>query len=454
MDPDNNDELMTSTDVETSGATDALYTPADGAQTIREHLELGWETLMEASLGLLVLAVVALGVHFIVSRVIVSALKALAERTPTWWDNVLVEQGVFHRAALITPAVVVHVGIAAVGGLTPTTVDFVQRVTLALIAIFAARGVASFLGGVNTIYTRYESSRNRPIKGYIQVLQIIIYLVAVILAFAALMNRSPWFFFTGLGAMTAVLLLVFRDSLLSLVAGVQLTANDLVRVGDWIEMPSFGADGDVIDIALNTVQVRNWDRTVTTVPTHKFLEHSFKNWRPMFEGGGRRIKRSIHLDVSTVRFLTQDEIDELRRIRILREYIDAKESEIREQNERALADGVPDCTPNRRMLTNVGTFRAYCQRYIENHSMVHPELISMVRQLQPTPQGLPLEIYCFIKDTRWVMYEGAQSDIFDHLLAILPSFGLRVFQEPTGVDMREAFGAEPAKPRPVSAPPR
>src|SRR5690606_7343772 len=299
------------------------------------------------------------------------------------------------------------------------------------------RAFSALLTAVNEIYTRYPRAKDRPIKGYLQVVSIVAHLVAAILIIATLLDRSPVVLFSGLGAMTAILMLVFRDSILSLVAGVQLTANDLVRVGDWIEMPQFGADGDVIDIALNSVSVQNWDKTVTVIPTHKFLEHSFKNWRGMFETGGRRIKRAIHVDMSTIRFLTDEEVEHFGRYALLQDYIAQKKKELEEYNRaQQVGDGV---IANARRLPNIGTLRAYIIHYLRQHPHIHQDMTALVRQLAPTPEGLPLEIYVFTNDTRWAVYEGIQADIFDHILAMVPQFGLRVFQKPSGQDIVSAL---------------
>jgi miniconductance mechanosensitive channel len=258
---------------------------------------------------------------------------------------------------------------------------------------------------------------------------------------AALLDQSPFLFLSGIGAMTAVLLLVFRDTLLSLVAGIQLTNTDLVRVGDWIEMPKYGADGDVIDIALYTIKVQNWDKTITSIPTHKLIDDSFKNWRGMSESGGRRIKRSIYLDKNTVRFLTEAEVERFKRFRLLKDYIDAKEVELREYNARI---GATDEHVNLRRMTNIGTFRAYIVNYLKNHPNIHHGMTLLVRQLDPTPNGVPIQIYGFTNETAWGTYEDIQSDIFDHIMAIVPEFGLRLFQNPSGEDLRKLAGSPPS----------
>lgn len=431
-----------------STATDAAATAESPLVEVTEEVvddnplaDLSWTSIAAAGMELLILLAIAVAVQVLVRRVLIKVVHRVAESTKTWWDDVLTEEKVFERMAPIAPMVVLHIGVLFVSDAPTILVDFVQRVTLAVIAVLGARGIATFLTGLNTIYTRYESSRDRPIKGYIQVIQVVIYLVAIILAIAALMNRSPWFFVTGLGAMTAVLLLVFRDTLLSLVAGIQLTSNDLIRVGDWIEVPSFGADGDVIDIALNSVRVQNWDKTVTSIPTHKFLDHSFKNWRPMFGSGGRRIARSLNIDIQSIRFLTDDELPTLKKVRVLAPYLEARLDEVTEFNNQQLREGNSDIVLNKRALTNLGTFRHYAINWLRENPRINQEMTLLVRQLQPTPEGLPIQVYVFSRDTSWASYEDLQSDIFDHLYAILPQFGLRAFQQPTGTDLRESLGA-------------
>jgi len=254
-----------------------------------------------------------------------------------------------------------------------------------------------------------------------------------VLIVAAVLDRSPLLLISGFGAMTAILLLVFKDTILSLVASVQLTAQDMVRVGDWITMPQFGADGDVIDVQLHTVKVQNFDKTITTIPTHRLITDSFQNWRGMSESGGRRVKRSLYFDVSSIRFQSDEEIEHFRRFVLLARYVDDKRRELEEYNARLQGEVAADV--NRRRLTNIGTFRAYAFNYLKNHPRIRQDLTLIVRQLPAGPDGLPLEIYCFTDTTVWAEYEGIQSDIFDHLIAIVPEFGLRLFQQPAGADL-------------------
>ncbi len=401
------------------------------AQYLPEH------PLAAAGTSLAIVIAVALVIHFLVRHVALRMVTSVIKRSPTWWDDVLVQHKTLHRIAPIAPLLVFYRGVALVPGFSPELISFFQRITMATMVIVAVGSLSALLTAINDIYCRYPVSRGRPIKGYLQVVKIIAFIAAGIIAIATLMDQSPLFFLSGLGAMTAVILLIFRDTLLSLVAGIQLTTNDLIRVGDWIEMPQFNADGDVVDISLNVVKVQNWDKTVTVIPAHKFLEHSFKNWRAMFETGGRRIKRSIYIDMNTIRFLTPDEIRKFCRFLVLKQYMQQKVQELDEYNRTQVPAEMADILANGRHLSNIGTLRAYIAGYLRRHPKIHQELTFLVRQLQPTPHGLPLEIYVFTNDTKWANYESIQADIFDHILAIIPEFGLRVYQEPAGSDLAQ-----------------
>lgn len=387
--------------------------------------------------GLLGVIAVAVILLVITRGYLLALVQMIVRRSRVRWDEVLFESRAPHRAALLVPLIVFQAGLAWVPGLPPVLAVLLSRLVAACMILVVALTVDSFLSALHALYLRMPISATRPIKSYVQLAKIAVYSIAGIFIVARLAAQSPWFFVSGLGAMMAVILLIFRDTLLSLVASVQLTNNDLVRVGDWIEMPQFNADGDVIDIALNTVKVKNWDKTVTVIPTHKFLEHSFRNWRHMFEGGGRRIKRAIYINTSTTRFLTDDEIDRFSRFALLRDYMRDKRAELEAWNAEHAAD--PSIIANARRLTNIGTLRAYIIAYLRNHPKIHQELTFLVRQLEPTPEGLPLQIYVFTNDTRWAYYEGIQADIFDHILSIVPEFGLSVYQRPAGRDMAGAF---------------
>lgn len=392
-----------------------------------------------ALLGLTFLLVLAWLVAFVARRIILSVVTAIARRSPTAWDDVMLEEGVFHRLTWLLPLLVIYRGIPLVPALPGALEGFFQRLVLATMVVAAVRTASAVLASANAIYNRYPMASYRPIKTYVQVGTILLHILGLVFVVAVLIDQSPWFFVSGLGAMTAIILLIFRDTLLSLVAGIQLTNNNVVRVGDWIEMPQFRADGDVIDIALHTVKVQNWDRTITVIPTHMFLEHSFKNWRGMTESGGRRIMRAIHVDMETIRFLTDEEIQRFGRFQLLREYIRGKIQEIDEFNRTHDLSPGQDVTARR--LTNIGTFQAYIASYLRHHPNIKQDMILMVRQLAPSPDGLPLEVYAFTNDTAWTRYEEIQAAIFDHLLAVVPEFGLRVFQRPSGNDVQRALSS-------------
>ncbi|MEQ8331134.1 MAG: mechanosensitive ion channel family protein [Longimicrobiales bacterium] len=413
------------------------------------------DTWTARAAGVLILLVLAWIANAVTKGFFLGLVGRVASRTRSTWDDRLVARKVFHRLANVAPALVAYYGItwalgvgpeelAAAAGEAPDTATtagwlilaarIVRRVALAWTVLALAMAFGALLGAVDDIYReRFDEARERPIKGYLQVLAIFVYVAAGIVVVAILADRSPVVFLSGLGALTAVLLLVFRDTILSLVASVQIMSNDMIRIGDWVEMPQNNADGDVIDIALHTVKIQNWDKTISTVPTHKFISESFKNWRGMSESGGRRIKRSLHLDMNTVRFLDDGEVERLGRYEFLQEYMSGKRALLDEVNQRDLGE---DVIPERRALTNVGTFRAYVFEYLKRHPRVHQGMTVLVRQLAPTPQGLPIELYCFSADTAWAAYEGLQADIFDHLIALLPEFGLRVYQQPAGTDFR------------------
>jgi miniconductance mechanosensitive channel len=388
---------------------------------------------LPAGAKLLALLILALIVDLITKRVLVRVVRAFAGRTSTKWDDALVQHKVFARLAKVVPAVVVYVGAAIVRDLPDDAVVLIRNVALGYIVLMLTMAATALLSAGNTIYSSLPVSRDRPIKGFIQLVQIVVWIFGGVMIIAAVLDRSPLLLLSGFGAMTAILLLVFKDTILSLVASVQLTAQDMVRVGDWIEMPQFGADGDVVDVQLHTVKVQNWDKTITTIPTHRLITDSFKNWRGMSQSGGRRIKRSVYFDVSSIRFLTDEEVERFTRFALLKSYIDSKERELAEFNE--AIGNESEAEVNKRRLTNIGTFRAYAYNYIRTHPQIRKDMTLIVRQLAPGPEGLPLQIYCFTTTTAWADYESIQSDIFDHLLAIVPEFGLRLYQKPAGSDL-------------------
>ncbi len=408
-------------------------------KTLRSVLAwLSEPTLASQAVGVGLVLVVAWVADWVARRVLSAVVGRLVRRTTTGWDDALMRRRVFHRLAHLVPALVVYYGIPLVSLSDPVTAMIV-RGTAAAMVLICVLAANAFLSAVNDIYELRPEARNRPIKGFIQVVQIALVVIGGVAALATLLDRSPLVFLSGIGAMTAVLLLIFRDTILSFVASLQMGSYDLVRVGDWISVPQYGADGDVIDIALHTVKVQNWDKTITTIPTHKLVDGSFKNWRGMAESGGRRIKRSLAIDMNTVRFLDEADLDNFERFALLEEYIRGKRQELAEDAAGRGADA--DVSANRRQLTNLGTFRTYIENYLRQHPKVHQGMTLMVRQLDPTPEGLPLEIYAFTNDIDWAVYEGIQADILDHILAVAPEFDLRVFQQPSGRDFEAALGA-------------
>lgn len=384
-----------------------------------------------ACLGLLLAAWV---LNWIVKRILVRGFYRLLRSTSFGQDQELNHHRVIGRLANIVPALVLSIGIELVPGRPEALVTVVQNVCSAFIVLTIALALGSALTVVNVLYSRRPSARLKPIKGYVQVSKIVIYAIAVILMIATLIDRSPLILLSGLGAMAAVLLLIFQDTLLSLVASVQISSNDIIRVGDWIEMPQLNADGDVIDIALHTVKVQNFDKTITTIPTKRFITDSFRNYRGMQEAGGRRIKRALNIDQNSVHFLSDAEREHLHRFNLLDDYLTAKEQELADWNRKLEKRGQEPV--NTRRVTNLGTFRAYVERYLRAHPGVHQGMTLLVRQMPLSSEGLPVEIYCFTNTTVWAQYEGIQGDIFDHLLSILPEFGLHVFQHPSGRDFR------------------
>jgi miniconductance mechanosensitive channel len=399
---------------------------------------------LNAVLTLTALVVAALFANYVVKALLLKLVHRALGLTAYGRDEELRRHGVIERLANIMPALVMSAGIDLVPGLPQFAATVVKNVANAFIILSLAMTVSAALNIVDTTYHRRPSARLKPIKGYIQVVKIAVYVIAALLIIATLIDRSPVILLSGLGAMAAVLILVFQDTLLSLVAGIQISSTDMVRVGDWIEMPGQNADGDVIEIALHTVKVQNFDKTITTLPIRKLVTEPFKNWRGMQEAGGRRIKRSLYLDQTSIRFLTDEDFDKLRLFGHLESYLQRKRAELDEWNgklgERA------NFAANRRRSTNIGTFRAYVESYLRTHPGLRQDMTIMVRQMPPGPDGLPIEIYGFTNTIVWANYEGIQSDIFDHLYAILPEFDLRVFQNPSGQDLK-ALASSPARAR-------
>jgi len=373
-------------------------------------------------------AIYALMVHFLQHWI-----NRWIQKTNNKWDDAFMEAGVFRRVLRLFPLFLVYVGVERMLVSSGSSL-MLSRVVYALMIVSVGRVIQALLDSAGRVYRMMDLKDRRPITGYLQAVTIFLYLFVSIFALATLLGKSPWGLFTLLGGLTAVLLLVFKDTILGFVAGVQLGAHDMVRVGDWIEMPKYGADGDVVALTVNTVKVQNWDKTISTIPTYAMISDSFKNWRGMSESGGRRIKRSIHLDMNSIRFLDDAMLARFREFDLLSAYVTDKQNEIDAENESKSVN--LNLHVNGRRQTNAGVFRAYLQQFLSTHPLIHDEMTFLVRQLQPTAQGLPIEIYVFSTDQVWANYEAIQADIFDHVLAAIPEFDLRVFQSPSGVDFR------------------
>ena len=399
--------------------------------TVSNSLELlpAWAANL---IGLVLLVLIAFLADIFAKRQLVRIAHRAFRRTQFTWDDTLIEYKIFARFAQILPAIIFYYGLDLLQGLPGVVITVGENLAVSYGVLMLSLACSGLISAVNAIYEQYPVAKERPIKGLLQVLKIGVFILAGVLIIAALTERSPVLLLSGLGAMAAVFLLIFKDTILSLVASVQLTSLDMVRVGDWIEMPQCGADGDVVDVALHTVKVQNWDKTITTIPTHRLIVESFKNWRGMGDSGGRRIKRDLRIDINSVRFLKTEETERFKHFALLTDYIDEKLAELAAYNEGLgrEADNV-----DLRRLTNIGTFRAYVLSYLKHHPKIHRDMTLIVRQLEPGPNGLPLEIYAFTNITEWAVYEDIQSDIFDHLLAVAGEFGLSMYQEPAGRDL-------------------
>ena len=389
--------------------------------------------LLPPGAGLLALLIGAIIVDLIAKRLLLTAIRAFAKLSRSTWDDALVAHNVVGRLVQVLPALIVFVGVPFVSGLPESVAQLLRNIAMGYMMLMLTLSLTGALSSANTIYSASPVAKDRPLKGFVQLIQIVIWIFGGVMIVSAVLDRSPLLLLSGFGAMTAILLLVFKDTILSLVASVQLTAQDMVRVGDWIEMPQFGADGDVVDVQLHTIKVQNFDKTITTIPTHRLITDSFKNWRGMSQSGARRIKRSIFVDVSSIRFQTEDEVSHFKCSALLKAYIEGKEQELADYNTGLSTE--MDSDINKRQLSNVGTFRAYAFNYLKNHPKIDKRNTLIVRQRGSGPEGLPLEIYCFTNTTVWSVYEDIQSDVFDHLMAIMPEFGLRLYQKPAGSDL-------------------
>lgn len=387
-------------------------------------------------IGILLLAIVSWVVDILTRKLLLRAVQGLVTKSKNQWDDILLEKKVFHRLAHIAPVIIIELAAPALFA----DFDFLKPVVLALTDVLmiwlVVQVLFALLNAFEFVLNRSPLFRDKPIASYFQLGKLLISIIGGVLMLSVLLQKEPWYFLSAFGAMTAVILLIFKDTILGLVASIQVAAHDTLRVGDWVEMPKYGADGDVLQITLNNVRIQNFDKTITTVPTYAFISESFKNWRGMKEAGGRRIKRSLFINLSTVRFCTPEMLEKYQAYELVRDYLSTRSREIDAYNAEKKVD--KSVLLNGRNLTNIGIFRAYALNYLKNHPHIYSEgMTLMVRQLEPTAQGLPLQIYCFTKDTRWPVYEGIQADIFDHLLAAASNFDLEIFQTPSGWDIQQ-----------------
>lgn len=370
--------------------------------------------------------------NWLTKKFISAIVSRVVRKTTFVWDDILLKNKVFHRFSHIVPALIIYYSSPFVLKGYPEWISIVRSMVYIYMIVMAMLIISAFLKSLNEIYMMNPASKDRPIRGFLQVINIFNYSIGFILILSIILQKDPSYFLTGIGALAAVLLLVFKDTLLGLVAGIQLSANEMVKIGDWVVMPSKNADGVVKEITLHTVKVENWDKTIAMIPSYAMVSESFINYRGMEEAKARRIKRSLFFDINTVRFLTLDEINELRNISLIREYLEQKLNEIEQYNKNLPFD--PQKPINGRWLTNIGTFRVYAQQYIKSKEFIRKDMNHMVRQLPPTENGIPLEVYAFSSITEWEAFEKAQADIFDHLMAVVPIFYLRIYQNPTGND--------------------
>lgn len=382
---------------------------------------------------ILLIGLICIVANFISKKIVIRIITRIVTNSIVKWGPIILERQVFRKLSHIVPSIIIY----SFASTFPTYQSTIEKLAIAYTIIVGLVFIQSLLNVLNDIYQTFEVSKVKPIKGYIQVLNIIIMILGFILVISNLIGKSPLILLSGIGALSAVLMIVFKDSLLGLVAGIQLTANDMVRVGDWIEMPKYGADGDVVDISLNTVKVQNGDKTITMIPSYALISDSFKNWRGMQSSGSRRIKRSLYIDTSSITFCSKEMIEKLINVHYLSEHIIQKEREITEYNAKNQID--TDNPVNGRALTNIGVFRAYISNYLNNHPGINQDMVIMVRQLEHSEHGLPLEIYAYTNSTEWDIYESVQSDIFDHLFSVASEFGLRIFQNPSGADLRKTI---------------
>ena len=401
-------------------------------------LELGLTTGMVESLvrGGLILLVLLLSwvAHRVSQGPINRSIEKFAHYTIQQWDDILVEKHIVKRILYFIPLILLYVLSSPI--LTGTSLLPLSQTLISVLFLIAGMMfLDAILSALLAIYGKSAIAKEISIIPFVQVLKLGLYFVTGILLLSLLLQKTPLYFLSGLGALTAVLMFVFKDVLMGFVAGIQLIANKMVAPKDWIEMPKYGADGDVIEITLTTVKVQNFDNTITTIPTYALINESFKNWRNMNLSGGRRIKRYVNIDLGSIKFCSSEMLERFKRIQLISQYIQNRQEEILVYNKKHQVD--ESTLVNGRRLTNIGVFRSYVEAYLRQHPMIHKDMTFLIRQLSPSENGLPIEIYVFCKDTNWTAYEAIQADIFDHILAVVPEFDLRVFQEPSGSDFQK-----------------
>ncbi|MBU2650767.1 MAG: mechanosensitive ion channel family protein [Bacteroidetes bacterium] len=403
-----------------------LGTPEDWAVIFREGIAIAF---------ILILAVIS---YYVTRIILFHTVYKVARRTKSEWDDILIRKKVFRRLAFLAPALVINYLSPILLGEYAFVARIIEIVTAIYMVVVTVRVFLSIADAFHDIYSIADTGKGKPIKGYVQVFKIVLYIISGIIIISILLGKQNFGWLAGLGAFSAVLMLIFKDPILGFVGGIQLSANNMVRLGDWIEMPKYGADGTVIDISLTTVKVQNWDKTITTIPTYTLVTDSFRNWRGMEESGGRRIKRSINIDMTSIKFCTPEMLERFSQFQHVAEYVRKTEKDIQEYNKRYDVDN--SVLVNGRRQTNIGVFRAYLRGYLSRNPKINQKMTFLVRQLQPTDKGLPIEIYVFSKVQEWAKYEDLQSDIFDHVLAVIPFFELKVFQDPTGSDFQHLTG--------------
>ncbi len=381
-------------------------------------------------IGAIIILVVCLLSNFVTRMFIVQGIQKFIKNSKNDWDDILLKNEVFNSLSTLVPLIFIHYLSVPILSNFPSLIPFIHITVKVSLILVIASVLIKALKALEEISTRIPSFKDKPIMSYVQLANIMIYIVAAILVFATILDKDPLALLGALGALTAVLMLIFKDTILGLVASIQISSHDMVRVGDWVSMPQYGTDGDVLEITLNTVKIQNWDKTISTIPTYAFISGSFKNWRGMTDSRGRRIKRSLNINMTSIKFCTDEEIANYKNVEMLKGYIDSIQSEITTHNETNSHD--KSSLLNGRNLTNIGLFREYAHQYLMANENLRADLTLMVRQLEPTENGLPIEVYCFSSNINWVDYERIQADIFDHLLSSISNFDLEIFQNPTG----------------------